>query len=145
LNPRIFTLDEATRALERDIKPALERLYANIEDLQSERRRGMILGLVVDSGADAKNPDRAAYARTLDRVAALQAEMRQQVDRIQRTGAIFRDLRQGLVDFHAEIDGQLVCLCWQRGEETIAYWHPLDAGYAARRPIPERAGELDDV
>lgn len=41
----------------------------------------------------------------------------------------------GLVDFHARMDGRTVFLCWRFGEPTITHWHELDAGFAGRRPI----------
>lgn len=41
----------------------------------------------------------------------------------------------GLVDFPGERDGEPVYYCWQRGEPTVAHWHPRDAGFAGRQPI----------
>ncbi|MCH7579474.1 MAG: DUF2203 family protein, partial [Chloroflexi bacterium] len=28
-----------------------------------------------------------------------------------------------------------VYLCWKLGEDTIAYWHELDTGFASRQPL----------
>ena len=33
-------------------------------------------------------------------------------------------------------DGEEVLLCWQVGEEEIAYWHGLEEGFAGRKPLP---------
>jgi len=46
----------------------------------------------------------------------------------------------GVCDFPAEIDGELVYLCWELGEERVEYYHGLDAGYAGRTPLPVPAG-----
>ena len=32
-------------------------------------------------------------------------------------------------------DGQEIYLCWEEGEEQIAFWHEPDAGFAGRRPL----------
>jgi len=48
---------------------------------------------------------------------------------------VLRDLDRGLLDFPALREGREVYLCWVDGEEDIAFWHDLDAGYAGRRPL----------
>jgi hypothetical protein len=30
---------------------------------------------------------------------------------------------------------EVVFLCWMDGEESIAWWHPLDSGVKGRQPI----------
>jgi hypothetical protein len=51
------------------------------------------------------------------------------------TGAQIKDINIGLLDFSALRDGREVYLCWQYGEEDIAFWHEIDAGYAGRKTI----------
>ncbi len=48
---------------------------------------------------------------------------------------VLRDLDRGLIDFPAIRDGREVYLCWIDGEEDIAFWHELDAGYGGRQPL----------
>ena len=48
---------------------------------------------------------------------------------------ILRDLDRGLVDFPAILEGREVYLCWERGEDEIAWWHDLEAGYGGRQPL----------
>jgi len=48
---------------------------------------------------------------------------------------VVRDLDRGLVDFPSIRDGREVFLCWEEGEERVAYWHDLDSGYAGRQPL----------
>jgi hypothetical protein len=49
---------------------------------------------------------------------------------------VLRDLERGLVDFPALFDGREVYLCWvEREEDTIAFWHDLDAGYSGREAL----------
>ncbi len=54
---------------------------------------------------------------------------------LQEFGCELKDLEQGLVDFPTYRDGQLVYLCWKRGEEQVSFWHDLESGFAGRKPI----------
>jgi hypothetical protein len=33
------------------------------------------------------------------------------------------------------LEGREVYLCWELGEEAVAYWHDLEAGYGGREPL----------
>ena len=48
---------------------------------------------------------------------------------------VLRDLERGLIDFPSLREGREVYLCWVEGEDDIAFWHDLDAGYAGRQPL----------
>jgi hypothetical protein len=48
---------------------------------------------------------------------------------------VLRDLDRGLIDFPSLREGREVYLCWVEGEDDIAFWHDLDAGYAGRQPL----------
>jgi hypothetical protein len=61
--------------------------------------------------------------------------MRESVLELRERGILLRDLERGLVDFPAERDGREVFLCWQEGEDEVAFWHEPDAGFAGRRPL----------
>lgn len=62
-------------------------------------------------------------------------EMAHAVQEIERFGCYFKGLELGLVDFPAEIDGEVVELCWQYGEKEIAFYHSRTEGFAGRRPL----------
>lgn len=53
----------------------------------------------------------------------------------QALGCELKDLERGLVDFYSMRGNEVVFLCWMDGEESIAWWHPLDSGVKGRRPI----------
>jgi hypothetical protein len=55
--------------------------------------------------------------------------------RLQALGAVIQDPELGLLDFHGQVEGRPVWLCWRYGEESLGYYHELDAGYAERRPL----------
>jgi hypothetical protein len=57
------------------------------------------------------------------------------VERIRELGVVLKDLDMGLLDFPHEREGRVVFLCWHPPEESVTYWHDLDAGYAGRQPL----------
>jgi hypothetical protein len=62
-------------------------------------------------------------------------EVRRLIDTVEQAGIVLRDIDRGLVDFPALIDGREVYLCWELGEEDVAYWHDLEGGYGGREPL----------
>lgn len=62
-------------------------------------------------------------------------EVRRLIDTVEQAGIVLRDIDRGLVDFPALIDGREVYLCWELGEEEVAYWHDLEGGYGGRKPL----------
>jgi hypothetical protein len=62
-------------------------------------------------------------------------EVRRLLGAIEESGIVLRDIDRGLVDFPAMIDGREVYLCWELGEDEVAYWHDLDSGYRGRTPL----------
>ena len=56
--------------------------------------------------------------------------------KLTETGIIVKGIEHGLVDFpHLRANGEEVYLCYQLGEEGIHFWHPLETGYAGRKPL----------
>ena len=76
--------------------------------------------------------DLRAAQGELEELAEQAAEAVRELDAI---GVVVKDLDLGLLDFPGLRDGEEVELCWQVGEDTVAYWHPLDAGFRGRKPI----------
>ena len=75
--------------------------------------------------AEALERETAQLARDID---GYIAEMRE-------LGVEMKGIDTGLVDFPSEVDGREVLLCWQLGEESIEYWHDIEAGFAGREPL----------
>jgi hypothetical protein len=57
------------------------------------------------------------------------------IAKINDLGCEIKDIEQGLVDFPALREGREVYLCWRLGEEEVAFWHELDAGFGGRQPL----------
>jgi hypothetical protein len=57
------------------------------------------------------------------------------IERIRELGVLLKDLDTGLLDFPHEREGRVVFLCWHPPEESVAFWHEVEAGYRGRQPL----------
>ena len=46
-----------------------------------------------------------------------------------------KDLTSGLIDFPAWHEDHEVYLCWKYGEDTVQFWHEIEAGFMGRMLI----------
>ena len=121
---RHYTVEEANAALGW-VRERLERLREAREQLTDEEARSALSDAAPGNGGG--GPGRVVSAGFLT--------LREALGELQAVEIVLRDLDRGLVDFPAIRDGDEVYLCWVEGEERIAWWHELDAGYAGRRPL----------
>jgi hypothetical protein len=130
---RHFTPEEANAALVH-VRPLVERLVecrrAHVEALERQEELGRRIG---GNGGGIPPADLAEAAAAVDREARTLAKL---VDEIGGHGAQVKDLDSGLVDFPAWRGDETVLLCWRLGEDEIRYWHPVETGFAGRRPLP---------
>jgi hypothetical protein len=130
---RYFTLEEANRALE-EVRPLAEELVARRRALgETAARRAQLAQLVAGNGSGVDSEELASLDENATREAV---EITELVDRIQELGAQVKDLDRGLVDFPARRGDEDVLLCWEVGEDEIAFWHGLEEGFAGRKPLP---------
>ena len=57
------------------------------------------------------------------------------LEAFQDLGVLVKDFDIGLCDFPHQRDGKVVYLCWKLGEEKIAWWHDVNAGFSERQPL----------
>jgi hypothetical protein len=131
---RLFTPEEAS-ALVTYLEAKVKRLRATRRELDATVRRLEVLQLISGAGASDDSPDVRSRERTEARARHLAREIESEIDSIQARGCVVKDVAEGLVDFYALRGDRLVFLCWKSGEEEVAHWHPLDSGYAERRPL----------
>jgi hypothetical protein len=128
--PRHFTLREANELLVA-IRPLAERLVAHRKALaEVQASRDQVLGRIAGNGGGI---DPRGVAELDERLTDELAGVARCVNGIHELGAIVKDPDTGLVDFPALRDGEEVLLCWQLGEDEIAYWHGVEEGYAGRK------------
>ena len=127
--PRLFTLEEA-EALLPVLIPILTELREQKAALDEVR---LALGRLTPA---MRGNGHGAEAIALERrVRDLAIRLAAGVRRIAGQGVDVKDLDHGLIDFPSLREGRIVYLCWRLGEDRIAYWHELDAGFAGRRPL----------
>lgn len=122
---RYFTLQEARDALTA-IRPLMDEIQAIRQKILARRPE---VWPVVERAAG--NGGSQAASKIVEEFGRLDALVHQ----IQDTGALFKDINLGLLDFPALREGHEVYLCWKYGEEDIAFWHEIEAGYAGRQTI----------
>lgn len=59
------------------------------------------------------------------------------IDHIREAGVEVKGLETGLLDFPALRNGEQVFLCWQVGEESLEWWHPISSGFPGRRRVSD--------
>ncbi len=58
------------------------------------------------------------------------------IEEISAFGCEVKDLALGLLDFRSMRDGDEIYLCWMADESRIEWWHELNSGFSARKPLP---------
>jgi len=123
--PHYFTVEEANSAL-RVVRPLVGQLIQIRQEIQARQPELLPLleRLAGNGGGEIPSHLTGLFLR-----------MEKLVEQINATGAVLKDISQGLVDFPALRDGREIYLCWRCGEDTIAYWHELDTGFAGRERL----------
>jgi hypothetical protein len=121
---RHFTAAEANAMLP-TLGPLLERLRAAKDELTDEEMHEALSEAAPANGGG--EPGRKVGVAFL--------EVRRLLLTLGDAGVVVKDIDRGLVDFPALLEDREVFLCWELGEDEVAFWHELDAGYRGRRPL----------
>lgn len=124
---KYFTVQDANRAL-----PLVRRIVSDIIDAYAGFLHAQI-DLHKASG-DVSEDERFVME---SRVEAAAMRLDRLIDELQAVGCDLKDPQSGLIDFWAKHEGREVLLCWKSGEERVAFWHEVEAGFAGRRPVAE--------
>ncbi len=122
---KTFTLAEANAHI-----PQLEQLLAELQSVRDQMvaQSRALEAVVQHASGNGGGKAASEYLLLLQRFNVASKLLNE-------IGCELKDLNQGLVDFPSERDGQLVFLCWKRGEPRIEYWHELDAGFSGRQRL----------
>ncbi len=130
--PRFFTVEEAN-----ELVGDLEIEFGRVARVRAE-----LAPLIESFGSEQamevlqeRIPPPPGREDDAERLVYLAGEITAAVERINGMGCLVKDLEAGLVDFYALQDDEPVFLCWQFGEPAVSHWHPLDEGFAGRKPI----------
>ncbi|MCS7064693.1 MAG: DUF2203 domain-containing protein [Fimbriimonadales bacterium] len=124
---RYFTVAEAN-ALVPELQKQILRLQAMLSRLREEHgeKAQQVLSLEQRNGRPPEwEPSPLVEA------------IHKAVEELHALGVVLRDVEDGIVDFPHLRNGREVFLCWKLGEERIRYWHELDTGFNARKPLTE--------
>jgi hypothetical protein len=127
-----FTVEEAN-ALLSTVRPVVERMVGRRGELVAQLERRQELTGITKANGGGFNPRLPAEIDAAVEEAA--AGLSACVEELAELGVLIKDLDTGLVDFPSFRDGEEVLLCWQLGEDEIAWWHTLDGGFAGRQPL----------
>jgi hypothetical protein len=121
---RHYTVEEATAKLDW-VRERIARLREAQERVSDEGGREALARAAAASGGGFPTRE---VAEALGAWHAALADL-------DAADVVVRDVGRGLVDFPALRSGEEVYLCWEEGEEEIAFWHRPDAGFAGREPL----------
>ncbi|MGA9840528.1 MAG: DUF2203 domain-containing protein [Thermoplasmata archaeon] len=133
--PRLWTVAEANGRIAGldELLPRLRGWVRRLREVHEETHR-----LSGFWGKDVDAPDHADHAlkQRLDAEwQNLTRRLEEAVAGLRREGIEIKELESGLVDFYSLQDGEVVFLCWQRGESSVGFYHLLTGGFRNRRPI----------
>jgi hypothetical protein len=122
---KLFTVEEANALLPR-LREILDEVALHRDALRERAPRMQpILAAAIGNGGGRAGSEYGVEAYSLYLA----------LERISELGVVLKDLDMGLLDFPHERGGRVVFLCWHPPEESVEYWHELDAGYAGRQPL----------
>ena len=123
--PKYYTPKEANEALV-TVRPLLAEMMDIGEKIRAHQPE--LWDLVQKSAGNGGNPKLSKLLIDFDRLDLL-------LHQIQDMGIQIKDLMIGLIDFVALRDGREVYLCWKYGEDSILFWHEIEAGFSGRQLI----------
>jgi hypothetical protein len=130
---RYFTPSEANELLA-EVRPLAESLVEHRDGMRlAAERRARLTARIAGNGGDLDPQEPGELDEQFERESQAVARA---VEGLQHLGLLVKDLDRGLVDFPALHNGEEVLLCWQVGEDEVAYWHGVDEGFAGRKPLP---------
>ncbi len=123
--PRYFTIDEANETLLM-IKPLIKEIM-EVRQVILDRQPEVwpVIQKAAGNGGSKAASQMAFEFERLDKL----------VHQIQDSGVLLKDINIGLLDFPSIKNGHEVYLCWKHGEDHIAFWHEIEAGYAGRQSL----------
>lgn len=126
---RTFTVEQANLTLPY-VRRVVEDIVRTYERWQDRVREFEVVA------ASGMTPATSSHAESLQRdVQELAADIDRYSAELEQVGARIEGYDRGRVDFPAEVEGRPVYLCWRLGEPSVQFWHEVDTGFDARRPL----------
>ena len=83
------------------------------------------------------NPNHEHVSEIAEYLAKLVSQWQQTANNLESTGTRVACLEPGRLEWYGVVDGNLSLFSWTMGEEDIEWYHAVDAGFNARKPLIE--------
>lgn len=128
MSKKYFTAESAQKQL-----PKIKRLLSRLQNLKKA------IGAITSVRFDPKEIEYEEFVETSTKLSKefhkLSYEFYKELEKLEKTGCVLKDLEQGLVDFYCKLEGRDIFLCWKLGEDRVKAWHEIDSGFAGRKPV----------
>ncbi len=127
---KYFSVEEADALI-----PELEKIFEAVAELtaQAELKASGLRKRQENGPADP-----AADAIDRSQLQFLAQGINEWMQKIVDLGALPKGVQPALVDFPARVEGREAYLCWRLGEKKVSHWHPVEEGFASRKPLPRK-------
>ena len=123
---RYFTVKSANEALP-DVAKRYDRVVACRDDVARAEKR---LQAAVMGGEGM-----ASFAESKRALNSALTLFYHSVEQLESTGAVVKNIDEGLLDFPSKRFDEEIWLCWKAGESEIKFWHDASSGFEGRRPL----------
>lgn len=134
---KFFNVEEANQRLPL-VRAIVQDIVTLFHDVHERRDR---LAKIRHHQQDGDDGESDPYSEETEQ---FENELRADIERLEsfveeliQLGVELKDYTSGLIDFPTVIDGREAYLCWKLGEDEVAHWHDLDAGFSGRQSLLE--------
>jgi len=125
----ILTIEEARESL-----PLASKLLINLQVMNDEAHD---LCEELEVLLESLNPGHEHVIEIAEHLAKLVSHWQETAKNLESTGTRVACLEPGRLEWYGVIDGALSLFSWSMGEEDIEWYHAVDAGFNARKPLIE--------
>lgn len=128
---RLFSIEEANSFIPTisELLPQMQTISKNIVDA--------LRALAEEMGTVVADPKVQFEAYKHPELSKLGFELDALIKRVEGQGIIIRSISRGIVDFPSMVGGQIIFLCWKKGETEIGYWHDMNGAFPGRKLLVE--------
>ena len=130
---KYFTVAEANATL-----PYVRRIVEDIVAEYEHWKDAIYRYEMIAAGSTAESGETDEQLGLREEVDAVALRINGYINELTAVGCVFKGFEGGLVDFHGQLDGRDVFLCWRLGEPEVSHWHEIEAGFAGRKSLEPR-------
>jgi hypothetical protein len=128
---KYFSVAEANATL-----PYVRRIVEDIVTEYEAWKDAIYRYEVIAAGNTAESGESDEQIQLRGEVDEIAQRINAYINELASVGCVFKGFEGGLVDFHSQLHGRDVYLCWRLGEPDVSHWHEIESGFAGRQPLP---------